>query len=34
MFTVNDLELGHWIVIGLAVLCGGMFGRGANFWKW
>lgn len=32
--SVNDLELGHWLVIGLAALVGGMFGRAANFWKW
>lgn len=32
--SVNDLELGQWLVIGLSVLVGGMFGKAACFWKW
>lgn len=32
--SVHDITFEQWVIMGLAMLVGGMFGKGACFWKW
>ncbi len=32
--SVNDITFQQWVVMALCCLVGGMFGKGACFWKW